>query len=113
MPAYGLLPADGSHQLDHRSRGTKDGLNQNPPERIQWVDAPALPIFYGTIPTASLQYNSVAEQAQKDFAVNDASAYCRDNSALPLLDDDLHFDAAGCIEFGEWVVSTFESVVGA
>jgi len=64
------------------------------------------PIIYGTIPTASDAYNSTIETAQLNIASGDANLYCRDNSALTLLDA-VHLDALSSESFGDWAFTTF------
>lgn len=65
-----------------------------------------LPVFYGTISHNSIYYDATIEAAQLAFAASDDNAYCRDNSALTLVDT-AHFDAASCKVFGEWVAETY------
>lgn len=74
-----------------------------------FTNTPNLPIFYGTIPSTSSAYSLNVRNAQLDFASNDANAYCRDNNDLTMFDG-LHFDAASCNTFGDWVYTTFSSL---
>lgn len=66
-----------------------------------------LPIIHGTIPTASDGYNSTIESAMETVAAADSNIFLRDNSVLPLQIDDLHFDAEGCVTFGDWAYNTY------
>jgi hypothetical protein len=73
---------------------------------------PTLPIFYGTIASASASYNTTIKAAQLDFAAGDAHAWCRDNTSLTLFDT-AHFDAASSQTFADWVISTYNSNYGS
>lgn len=63
-----------------------------------------LPIFYGTIPIASSDYNATIRTAQLNFAAGDANAYCRDNDDLV---GGIHWDGASSVTFGTWVYTTY------
>lgn len=74
------------------------------------AEDPNLPVIYGTAPSYSLWYDETIRQAHLDFAANDANAYCRDNEGITMLADNLHFDAAGSVAFGDWVSTTFNNL---
>lgn len=76
------------------------------------AEDPNLPVIYGTVPSSSLWYSSVIRQAHLDYAASDANAYCRDNDSIALLPDNLHFDAQGSTEFGDWVTTTYNNLGG-
>jgi hypothetical protein len=65
-----------------------------------------LPIFYGTIPAASLDYDVTIRNAMLNYAAGDANAYCRDNDDLTMFDS-VHFDSASSEVFGDWVYTTW------
>lgn len=71
-----------------------------------FVSDAQMPVFYGTIPIASADYNLTIRNAMLNYAAGDANAYCRDNNDLTLLDA-YHFDAPSNIVFGEWVYNTW------
>lgn len=73
------------------------------------VGAPELPVIMGTVPSFSDWYDATIRSAHLAIAAGDANVYCRDNNDLTLFDG-LHFDAAGCNTFGEWVASTFSAL---
>lgn len=66
----------------------------------------ALPIFYGTIPATSADYDVVIRDAMLDYAASDPNAYCRDNDDLTMFDG-VHFDAASNVVFGTWAYETW------
>ncbi|MBE0379172.1 sialate O-acetylesterase [Pseudoalteromonas prydzensis] len=74
------------------------------------AEDPELPVIYGTVPSSSLWYDATIRQAHLDFAANDPNAYCRDNENISMFSDDLHFDAPGSVEFGEWAATTFNNL---
>ena len=71
-----------------------------------FTGTPNLPILYGTLSTASAEYNATIETAQLNVASGDSNLYCRNNSALTLFDS-AHFDGASSITFGQWVRETY------
>lgn len=73
-----------------------------------FVGDPNMPVFYGTIPSTSADYNATVRAAMLSFAASDPNAYCRDNDDLTMYDG-VHFDAASCNTFGDWTYSTFMS----
>nr|WP_290442628.1 sialate O-acetylesterase [Pseudoalteromonas sp. Ps84H-4] len=74
------------------------------------AEDPELPVIYGTVPSSSLWYDATIRQAHLDFAAADPNAYCRDNEGISMLSDELHFDAQGSEEFGNWASTTFNNL---
>lgn len=74
-----------------------------------FVGDPNMPVYYGTIPSTSANYNATIRAAMLSFAASDPNAYCRDNDDLTFFDG-VHFDAASCNTFGEWVYNTYLSI---
>lgn len=70
-----------------------------------------LPIWYGTVPAASTKYDATIRSAQLSVADGDGNLHCRDNDDLTF-QDGLHFDAASCITFGQWVSAQVLSHLG-
>lgn len=103
-------------------QGESDSLHSGAPDDYlgRWTELisrlrdiaedPNLPVFYGTVPTYSSWYSSTVRTAHLDYAASDANAYCRDNEGITMLSDNLHFDSAGCVAFGDWVSATFEAL---
>lgn len=67
-----------------------------------FTSSPSLPFFYGTVPSTSSSYNATVRAAHLAVAAAKSDMYCRDNNGYTFIDG-LHFDAASCITFGEWV----------
>lgn len=77
----------------------------------EFTQTPDLPIFYGTVASASSAYNATISQSSLDYATGDENAYCRDNSELGLFDG-IHFSATACNTFGEWTATQVLSHLG-
>lgn len=78
----------------------------------EFTDVPDLPFYYGTLSHSSTRYNAVIEAAQLAIASSDANCYCRDNSSLTLLGDNLHFDATSQDTFGTDVFAAIATDLG-
>jgi hypothetical protein len=69
-----------------------------------YTGEPSLPIFYGTVPNNSADYNLTIRNAMLNFAAGDSNAYCRDNNDLV---GGIHWDGASSVTFGTWVYDTY------
>lgn len=61
-----------------------------------------LPIVSGTIPAESARYNATIRDAMLDTASTVPGVTYRNNNGIGLLGDDLHFNAQGSVDFGNW-----------
>jgi len=68
----------------------------------QFTGISDLPVWYGTIPFESNSYDLTIRNAQLNVASADSNLHCRDNNDLTMFDN-VHFDAASNIVFGEWL----------